>query len=124
MSTPIKPPGDPSASQDAVGASSGDSAEVEGASGAFGAMVDGTSAQDGVAAPEASAVGGLENDLASGRLTADAAIEQLVQRALGSASGLPEAHRAALEAQLRQALEGDPTLVALQEDLQRVASKA
>ncbi len=126
MSTPIKPPGDPSAKAGAVGPHSSDgvTGKAESADGAFEAMVDGARPAKEPTALEAGAVGALEEDLTAGRMTADAAIEELVQRALGSATGLPEGHRAALEAQLRQALEGDPTLVALREDLQRVASKA
>jgi len=118
MSTPIKPPGDPSAPAGPVGADG-----PEGAEGAFEAAVDEARAARG---PDATpvATSGVLDDLSAGRLTPDQAIDQLVERALSSARGLPEAERDALAAQLRDALEADPTLLALREDLRRATSKA
>jgi len=118
MSTPIKPPGDPSAPDAAVGADA-----PEGADGAFEAVVDEARAAGRTdATPEATS--GVLDDLSAGRLTPDEAIERLVERALSSARGLPESQRDALAAQLREALEADPTLLALREDLRRATSKA
>ncbi|MCB9598265.1 MAG: hypothetical protein H6719_36465 [Sandaracinaceae bacterium] len=127
MSTPIKPPGTPTG----VDGSSGleDASATEGADGSFEAMVgssvEGASSPgSAVAVDDPSALGALEADLMAGRATPEAAIEQLVQRALASSSGLSGEHRAALEAQLRDALAGDPTLAALRKDLERASSKA
>lgn len=110
MSTPIKPPGgpdapDPSPEPETAG-------KVEGAAGEFKEVVEAAAST----AAEAAAEG-----VSAGHLDPGEAIEQLVQRALSSAQGLTDAHRAELEAQLRAALEEDPTLVALQEDLQSAA---
>src|SRR5690606_31185359 len=65
----------------------------------------------------------LEAELRAGRLDVDQAIDRLVARALEDARELPAAHRAALEAQLREALSEDPTLVALRRDLERATSR-
>ena len=123
MSTPIKPPGDPTGADSTTGVEDGNN--VAAADGAFRSVVDEASAPESAASAESvGALSTLESDLSAGRATAESVVEQLVQRALASATGLPEGERAALEAQLRQSLEGDPTLIALQEDLQRAASKA
>lgn len=126
MSTPIKPPG--SARVEGV-AGHGDGPEhgrVEGRSGELRAMVDeaARAATSEAAAPAVNAaapsrVGGIDHDLATGRIDVDEAIERLLARALASASALPLEHRAALEAQLRSALAEDPTLIALRKDLER-----
>ena len=77
---------------------------------------DGTSA--GGPSP-ASGLGSLEAELRAGQIGVDEAVDRLVQRALRGARSLPAADRAALEAQLRDALADDPTLVALRKDLER-----
>ncbi len=122
MSTPIKPPSGPSG----AGGPAGPEADgVDGAAGSFGAVVEGARSGAASAASGAGALEGLSAELASGRLGADAAIERLVQRALAGASALPASERAALEAQLRGALAGDPTLLTLRKDLERATpSKA
>jgi hypothetical protein len=60
-------------------------------------------------------------EVEAGRLTAAEAVDQLVDRALGSAMarGLEPAARAGLEAHLRAALAEDPVLGQLVEDLSR-----
>ncbi|MBX3275114.1 MAG: hypothetical protein KF729_32920 [Sandaracinaceae bacterium] len=121
MSTPIKPPGATPGTSDAAGVEpTGEESGVERAGGSFRAALDDARA---VGTPAAS-VGPLEAELRAGRITPEAAIERLVDRALASASGLPESRRAALEAQLRDALAADPTLIALRKDLERASSKA
>ena len=121
MSTPIKPPGGTPGTSDASGVEpTGEEPDVARAGGSFRAAVDGARA----AGPPAVAVGPLEAELRAGRITPEAAIERLVERALASASALPEGRRAALEAQLRDALAADPTLIALRKDLERASSKA
>ena len=123
MSTPIKPPSDPSPGGGAE-ALDGADGSVERAEGKFGDMVDQAKGDAAVASADPpSALRGLENDLIAGRASADEAVERLVQRALTSASDLSEHRRAVLESQLREALDGDPTLAALRKDLQRAASK-
>lgn len=139
MSTPIKPADSPA--QGGGGpADSRDASKAEGRPGEFRELVeaetDGTpSAEVRGASPSSAGSGShadrvgtstvdeVSADLAAGRVDADRAIEQIVQRALKGASGLPASRRAALESQLRDALAEDPTLVALQKDLER-ASKA
>lgn len=124
MSTPIKPPDDPSA-PDAPDATQGaEAGPVDRAEGRFGDLVDEAKGDLGSVAPEAaSPLGGLERDLIAGRTSVDEAVAHIVRRALANTSGLSEDHRAVLESQLRDALDGDPTLAALREDLQRVVSK-
>ena len=122
MSTPIDPPDVPDLP---------DSAPAEGAEATreFADLVDETrGGSDGLegasdaAVPDA-ALGALQRDLVEGRASADQAVDRLIEHAMASARGLPDAQRAALEAQLREALDADPTLVDLKKDLQR-ASKA
>ncbi len=104
MSDPIKPPDGPSGPD----APTAQPDAVEGAPGEFKAAVD------AAAGPGAAA-----DAVRAGTLDPSQAVEGLVQRALATARGLPEAQRQKLEAQLRAALAEDPTLLALQEDLQR-----
>lgn len=129
MSTPIKPPGSPPPG----GPEPGDGPHTERAEGRPGefreavedaaeADVDtATTASEASGAGGASPIGDLRRDLEAGRIDVDGAIDQLVQRALRSASALPTADRAALEAQLREALSEDPTLLALRRDLERAS---
>jgi hypothetical protein len=129
MSTPIKPPG----SAPTGGVDPGDPHEgVEGQKGEFRDMVgDASEAHAGEArapargsvadAPDLSRVADLRDQLAAGRIDADTALERLVERALAGAADLPDAHRASLEAQLRDALAQDPTLAALRKDLERAS---
>jgi hypothetical protein len=129
MSTPIEPPGSPPPG----GAEPGDdpgAERAEGRPGEFREAVESAAEADvGPAdgAPEAagtssaSPLGDIRQELAAGRIDVDQAVERLVQRALGSAAGLPESDRAALEAQLREALSEDPTLLALRRDLERAS---
>ena len=130
MSTPIKPPGSaPTAGVEPGDANGPTEGRVEGHEGEFRDMVgDASEARTGEAradagavaeATDASPVTDVSNDLAAGRIDADGAIERLVERALAGAAGLPDAHRASLEAQLRDALAHDPTLAALRKDLER-----
>lgn len=126
MSTPIKPPGSPSPG----GLEPGDGPRAEGAEGRSGefrqavedaAEADATSVAGAGGATGPSPLGDLKGALEDGRVDLDGAIDQLVQRALRSAAALPSADRAALEAQLREALDEDPTLVALRRDLERAS---
>lgn len=132
MSTPIKPPGSPPPG----GAEPGDGPDAEraeGRPGEFREAVDDASEAEmepgSAGATEASGASGaspsaaIHQELAAGRIDVDEAVDRLVQRALRSASGLPDADRAALERQLREALSEDPTLLALRRDLER-ASKS
>lgn len=123
MSTPIKPPGDASPG-DGAEALDGADGSVERAEGKFGDLVDEAKGRASVASADSpTALRGLEHDLIAGRASVDQAVERLVQRALTSASDLSENRRSVLEAQLRDALDGDPTLAALRKDLQRAATK-
>lgn len=125
MSTPIKPPDRPSS--DAVGAPDDgpERGRIEGQRGELRSLVDDAEAEmDPATAEQArgtapSHLGDIERDLAAGRIDADEAIDRIVSQALDRASALPTADRAALEAQLRMALREDPTLIALQKDLER-----
>ena len=109
MNDPIKPPDGPTG-PDAL---ADEPAPVEEAPGAFRAEVE--------AAGASQATARAADAVRSGALDTSQAIEQLVQRALAQAGGLSGPQRKALEAQLRAALESDPTLVALQEDLRSAA---
>ena len=123
MSTPINPPGDASTA-DGAEALDGAESSVDRAEGKFGDLVDEARSGSTVASADApSALRGLEQDLLAGRASVDEAIERLVQRALAGASDLSEDRRDVLVSQLRDALDGDPTLAALRKDLQRAASK-
>lgn len=89
----------------------------EGAGAAFRAAVAdarGASAASGEVAAIAS-------EIKAGTLQASEAVERLVQRALssGTAAALPPAQRERLAEMLRAQLAEDPTLQALQRDLQR-----
>lgn len=124
MSTPIKPPGGPSAG---TGASDDtDAGRVEGRPGELRELVEQAAEADveGTTVAETtstSRLGRIEEELAAGRIDVDEAIDRLVERALASASALPPGKRAALEAQLRAALVDDPTLAALRKDLERAS---
>lgn len=128
MSTPIKPPGgspegapESAEAPDESGSDVGELRDmVEGAE-ASGSVSGRGGVTESAATQASSPVDALRADVASGRLDADEAIERLVQRALAGAPGLDEPQRAALEAQLREALAEDPTLVALRKDLQRAS---
>lgn len=123
MSTPIKPPG-ASAPEGPDATDGAETGSVDRADGQFGDLVEEAKGGPGSVALDAvSPLRGLEQDLVAGRASVDEAVESIVQRALTNASGLSEAHRAALESQLRDALDGDPTLAALRKDLQRAATK-
>ncbi|MEC7522340.1 MAG: hypothetical protein VYE22_20810 [Myxococcota bacterium] len=122
MSTPIKPPG---GSPDGIPepADTPEGSQVEG--GELRGMVEraGADRAEGSAGSEAaSPLDAVRADVEAGRIDADQAIERLVQRALAGASGLSPSQRDALEAQLRDALTEDPTLVALRKDLERASS--
>lgn len=129
MSTPIKPPGSPPPG----GPEPGDGPHTERAEGRPGefreavedaaeADVDAaTAASETERASGASPLGALRADLEAGRIGVDQAVDRLVERALSSAAGLAPSERAALEAQLREALSEDPTLVALRRDLERAS---
>jgi hypothetical protein len=123
MSTPIKPPGGPSPA-DPSGSANG-AGRVEGKAGELEKLVEGAASADAHQASEASSstrasrLEGLKADLAAGRIGVDEAIDRMVEHALRSAHGLPEAQRSALEAQIRTALLEDPTLIALRKDLRR-----
>ncbi|SRR5690606_892883 len=125
MSTPIKPPGGPSSS--AVHGENGTShGRVEGRSGELRSMVENAQAEaQGAGAAqgaEPTSLGGIEQDLKAGRIDVEQAIDRLVERALASAAGLPAEQRAMIEVNLRNALAEDPTLIALQKDLERGSS--
>lgn len=123
MSTPIDPPDVPDLPDSAAAADGAETTrefadlveETRGGS-------DGLEEASDAGVPDA-ALGALERDLVEGRTNADQAVDRLIEHAMAGASGLPDAQRAALEAQLREALDADPTLVDLKKDLQR-ASKA
>ncbi len=122
MSTPIKPPGGPSGAGGPEGPHvDGDVQGPGAADGSFRTAVEGAKTS-GASAAAAGPLDALRADVVAGRVSPEAAIEGLVQRALASAAGLPDAQRAALESQLREALAGDPTLLALRKDLERVAT--
>ncbi|MEZ4335105.1 MAG: hypothetical protein R3B82_00565 [Sandaracinaceae bacterium] len=117
MSTPIKPPGGPSGPGGPEGPEGSGAVE-----GSFRAVVDETRASGAGGAEGPAALDALRADVAAGTVSPEAAIEKLVQRAMAGAVGLPDAQRAALESQLREALAGDPTLLALRKDLERAAT--
>lgn len=130
MSTPIKPPGSPP--PDGPGPADGPDApgaeRTEGRAGEFREAVAEAAEADvdpGTGATEAAGgatrLAELRSELTAGRIDVDGAIDRLVQQALRSAAPLPPADRAALEAQLREALSEDPTLVALRRDLERAS---
>jgi hypothetical protein len=70
-------------------------------------------------APNADVVGELAHAVRTGALSADQAIERLVERVVGGAArGLSEAQRAELATVLREAVNSDPALRELREALQ------
>jgi hypothetical protein len=78
------------------------------------------SAQGAAAAAGSDPIAELAGLVKTGALTADEALEQLVERALGRVGrGLSEGQRGELVTVLRTALESDPTLRALREGLAR-----
>jgi hypothetical protein len=127
MSTPIKPPGSPpTTGSPPSSAESPGAGRVEGRPGELDKMIEGAKEadMDGANALESapsSRIEQLKAELAAGRIGVDEAIERIVQHALAGAGRLPEANRAALEAQIRAALADDPTLAALRKDLERAA---
>lgn len=132
MSTPIKPPGGPTSGPGSIDSSGPEATSAPGAfeealssqdaSTATGAETAGAETA-GAAPSEASApVQALVEEVRAGRLDVDGAIDQLVDRALSTTTGLPPEHRQALEAQLRGALGEDPTLLALRRELERVST--
>ncbi len=126
MSTPIKPPGGPASGPGSIESSATETS----APGAFKEAVASQRASDIPAdsgavteATQTSApVQALVEEVRAGRLDVDGAIDQLVDRALSTTTGLPPAHRQALEAQLRGALGEDSTLLALRRELERVST--
>lgn len=124
MTSPIKPPGgtppgapDPSR-VDGAG-------RAEGPRETFREALDRTSSDAGpagaTAPPEVTGVRAISDDVRTGRIDAEAAVDRLVARALSTpaARSLTEAARAELEADLRRSLAEDPTLLALTKDLAR-----
>ncbi|MGE0791600.1 MAG: hypothetical protein AB7S26_38345 [Sandaracinaceae bacterium] len=114
MSDPIKPPGGPrpphtTQGADDVAGRAPDGAEKvggpEAGRGEFRAEVDAAASSEAASAPAAAPL--------------DAAMERAIERAMASAKGLSPEQRDALEAQLRDALAEDPTLLALQRDVRR-----
>ena len=128
MSTPIKPPGgspeggpESAEAPDESGSDVGELRDMVSESGASERAVSDGVVSESAAASANTPIDALRADVASGRLDADQAMERLVHRALPSAPGLDESQRAALEAQLREALAEDPSLIALRKDLQRAS---
>jgi hypothetical protein len=120
MSSPIKPPGKtPGVGPTPEAGSTGKATET------FQKALDETAAASAAAGPEKAAaknaISALAQEVAAGRIDVRNAVDQLVSRALESstASALPPARRAELEAHLRRALADDPTLAALTQDLER-----
>ena len=97
-----------------------DGAPTEGAGAAFRAAVDGARS-GGVEGAHRSEIAAIATEVRSGALDARAAVERLVQRALasGTAATLGPAQRERLAEMLRAQLAEDPTLQALQRDLER-----
>lgn len=127
MTTPIKPPGGSPSTTGAAGPSNdADRGRIEGRSGELRSMVEGAEAE--VNGPQAARAEGpsslsvIEHELRAGTLDMDQAIDRLVARALEHAAALPAEQQAELEANLRTALAEDPTLLALQKDLERGSS--
>lgn len=128
MSSEIKPPGAGGVPPAVGGADS--SVPSEGTGEAFRAALEGTAPVEGTAPAESTAqsatsasqgIEGIAAELRAGRVDSAQAVEQLLTRALSSASAqaLPPAERARLEAMLRSAIAEDPTLAAMQKDLTR-----
>lgn len=128
MSSEIKPPGAGGVTPNVGGADS--SAPSEGTGEAFRAALEGSAPVEGAAPVAQSAdasssatqgIEGIAAELRAGRVDSSQAVEQLLTRALSSASAraLPPAERARLESMLRSAIAEDPTLAAMQKDLTR-----
>lgn len=115
MSTPIKPPGSPPP----AGGTDPTAGAVESRPGELDELVESAGPHSAPPAARAGRLEGVRADLAAGKIGVGEAIDRLVAKAMSSARGLPAADRAALEAQLRAALEEDPTLLALRKDLER-----
>ena len=126
MSNTIKPPGTSGPSRpDVMGASQSDSTRSsQNETVDFERLLE-TENTDAAAAsniaqtPETEHLEALDRALQSGDITPEQAIDQMVEQALRSARDLPVTQREALERQLRTALTEDPTLLALQKDLNR-----
>ncbi len=121
MSTPVKPPGGPPS---APSASELGGARIEERPNELRGLVESASESDVQASSTRGSatvarVDGIRAELAAGQIDPNEAVERLVQHAMSRAAGLSDAHRAALEEQLRSALAEDPTLVALRKDLER-----
>lgn len=118
MTSRIKPP-------DSPGAVSGpEEAQTDAVDAAtFAREVEGAAPTDPAAPAEGThpALEALRADLESGQVTVEQALDRLVERAMATASGLPEAQQEALRTQLRAALAEDPALSALTDDLRRAA---
>lgn len=132
MSTPIKPAGEPPHAPPVLdqqeGIRSGERAG--GAEAGFRTVLVGASGRSGTAGGTMSAVApeatgnlaqAIADDLRSGKIDGATAVERVVQKALESdmASRLSSEERSGLEAFIRRALEEDPTLRALVDDLGR-----
>ncbi len=119
MSSPIKPPGKPPGVPPASESAGGPSKASFDAALERTAEAKNTDQAGQVVSSEA--IAALAKDLAAGKIDPAKAINQLVARALDgpTASALPPARRAELEAHLRRALSDDPTLAALTQDLER-----
>ncbi|MDD9938267.1 MAG: hypothetical protein OXT09_31945 [Myxococcales bacterium] len=129
--TSIKPPdGKPPAGVPAAGDATDGPTETEGVGPSFQEVLEGgpsgaaAGAEGAAAAPEASGaaaadpIAELAEAVRSGALSADQAIDQLVERAAGQMSAqLSEAQRAELVAVLREAVESDPALRALRDSV-------
>ncbi|MFK7986550.1 MAG: hypothetical protein AB8I08_11050 [Sandaracinaceae bacterium] len=132
MSTPIKPPGGPTSGPGSIESSATDATSApgafqealstEGAASSAATAVEQTAAEPTATSEASAPVQALVDDVRAGRLDVDGAIDQLVDRALSTTTGLPSEHRQALEAQLREALGEDPTLLALRRELERVST--
>jgi len=119
MSSPIKPPGKPPGPPPGPASGVGEPSET------FQKALEETAAANPATGAEPAlandAISSLAADVAAGRIDVEAAVDQLVARALEgpTAAALPPARRAELEAHLRRALSDDPTLAALTQDLER-----
>jgi hypothetical protein len=109
MSNPIDPPGGPGAP--ASGPDAPDEAGASASAAVFQRELE--------SAPSADRLGTLARAVETGEVSRAEAVEALVQAALAQAADLPDALRAQVEAQLREALTEDPSLLALQDDLAR-----
>jgi hypothetical protein len=125
MTTPIKPPGQPSSFPEAADLERVDPAQpgIEEAAGEQ-APVEQAAVEAAPGAPAAApadAIGQLAASLRAGEVDAAGAVERILERVLaqGSVPALPAGQRAQLEAMLRRALADDPTLSRMVGDLGR-----